>query len=127
MKLERHLRAYTTIYVCVLCVYLYVYTLEYIHTCLCVYVCTRLCACVGMCVYICVHTHSHVCMCVQICVHVCICVYTCVHVCMCVHICVHVCMYVCVCIYILIPRGPTNKGRSFFPDNTNNYLCKLTY
>lgn len=75
-----------------------------------------------VCVHIGVHTHLHGCTCVS---HLYACERMCV--CMCVHICVHVCMYMCVYIYILIPRGPTNKGSSFFPDNTSKYLRKLTY
>ena len=66
MKLKRQLRAYTTIYMCVLCVY--VYTFVYIHICMGIYVCTHLYACECMCVCMCVHICMHVCM--YICVYI---------------------------------------------------------
>ena len=94
MKLKRQLRAYTTIYMCVLCVY--VYTFVYIHICMGIYVCTHLYVCECMCVmYVCTYLYARV--------------------------------YVYMCVYLYSYSQGTYKGSSFFPDNTSNYLHKLTY
>jgi len=90
----------TYMYICYICVYLfmYIYVCEYVCVYRCIYV--YLCMCMYVYVYIYIYMYVYMYMYVYVCMYLYACMYMYVYVCRYVYVCIYICVNVCMCVYI---------------------------
>ena len=97
-------------YVCVPCVYGFLYAYPCVYQCICV--CMHFCVFVCMCLHVCRDAYVYACIsgCLHECVYRCICVhaflYLCMHVCQDAYVHMHFCMFVCMCFHVVLCVPP---------------------
>ena len=94
------------------CVYVYLYVC---NVCMCMYV--RMCVYVCMCV--CMYVYVHIYICMYVCMYVCVFMYVCV--------CMYECLFVCLFIYLFIPSFSSKQQQVNAATVSDDFGTKLAF